>query len=44
MTRAKRQLFGGAIQAFLPDTAVDASVVRHVPDNQEVFVHTSSDQ
>ncbi|CAF1199045.1 unnamed protein product [Adineta ricciae] len=44
MTRIKRPLFGGAIQAFLPDRSVDASTLRLVPNNQEVFMHSDSDQ
>ncbi|CAF0868358.1 unnamed protein product [Rotaria sp. Silwood1] len=44
MTRIKRPLFGGAIQAFLPDGAIDASSIRLVPNNQEVFMHAESDQ
>jgi hypothetical protein len=27
MTRSKRPLFGGAIQAFLPDGAIDARYI-----------------
>jgi len=44
MTRIKRPLFGGAIQAFLPDGSIDASAIRLVPNNQEVFLHNDSDQ
>ncbi|CAF1154854.1 unnamed protein product [Adineta steineri] len=44
MTRIKRPLFGGAIQAFLPDGFIDASSIRLVPNNQEVFMHAQSDQ
>ncbi|CAF1215886.1 unnamed protein product [Rotaria sordida] len=44
MTRIKRPLFGGAIQAFLPEGAIDASSIRIVPNNQEVFMHVQSDQ
>ncbi|CAF0728910.1 unnamed protein product [Adineta steineri] len=44
MTRIKRPLFGGAIQAFLPDGLIDASSIRLVPNNQEVFMHAQSDQ
>lgn len=44
MTRSKHPLFGGAIQAFLPAGAIDASSIRLVPNNQEVFMHSESDQ
>ncbi|UJR29239.1 hypothetical protein I4U23_010453 [Adineta vaga] len=44
MTRIKRPLFGGAIQAFLPDRNIDASSIRLVPNNQEVYMHAESDQ
>ncbi|CAF4021623.1 unnamed protein product, partial [Rotaria sp. Silwood1] len=40
----KRPLFGGAIQDFLPDGAIDAISIRLVPNNQEVFMHAESDQ
>jgi len=32
------QLFGGAITASIPSSFIDASNLRQVPDNQEVFV------
>ncbi|KAJ3218728.1 hypothetical protein HDU67_004248 [Dinochytrium kinnereticum] len=35
-----KELFGGAITISLPDRFVDASVLREVPDNQEVFIDT----
>ncbi|CAF0993417.1 unnamed protein product [Rotaria magnacalcarata] len=44
MTRVKHPLFGGAIQAFIPHGAIDASSIRLVPNNQEVFIHAESDQ
>ncbi|XP_033026350.1 ran guanine nucleotide release factor [Lacerta agilis] len=37
-------LFGGAFSAFLPPGSLDISEMRQVPDNQEVFVHPSTDQ
>ncbi|XP_032093997.1 ran guanine nucleotide release factor [Thamnophis elegans] len=38
------QLFGGAFSARLPPGSLDISELRQVPDNQEVFVHPSTDQ
>jgi len=32
------ELFGGAITASIPSTFLDASTLRQIPDNQEVFV------
>lgn len=43
MSVARRGLFGNAIYAVLPDGLVDASELRQIPDNQEVFVHRLSD-
>nr|XP_056719838.1 ran guanine nucleotide release factor [Euleptes europaea] len=40
----QRPLFGGAFSAFLPPGSLDVSELRQVPDNQEVFVHPSTDQ
>ncbi|XP_053121699.1 ran guanine nucleotide release factor [Hemicordylus capensis] len=37
-------LFGGAFSALLPPGSLDVSELRQVPDNQEVFVHPSTDQ
>ncbi|XP_026576323.1 ran guanine nucleotide release factor [Pseudonaja textilis] len=37
-------LFGGAFSACLPPGSLDISEMRQVPDNQEVFVHPSTDQ
>ncbi|KAM6450104.1 ran guanine nucleotide release factor isoform 1-T1 [Liasis olivaceus] len=37
-------LFGGAFSARLPPGSLDISEMRQVPDNQEVFVHPSTDQ
>ncbi|KAJ3112886.1 hypothetical protein HDU96_004040 [Phlyctochytrium bullatum] len=34
----EKQLFGGAIRALLPERFADASQLREVPDNQEVFI------
>ncbi|KAL1921674.1 uncharacterized protein VTP21DRAFT_10316 [Calcarisporiella thermophila] len=39
-----RSLFGGAIAAYIPDNFLDASTLREIPDNQEVFVSVNSDQ
>ncbi|KAI9566489.1 hypothetical protein HD554DRAFT_2116315 [Boletus coccyginus] len=38
-----KELFGGAIVAELSSTLVDVSVLRQVPDNQEVFLYPDSD-
>ncbi|XP_063302116.1 ran guanine nucleotide release factor [Pelobates fuscus] len=43
-TTEKYQLFGGAFSAVMPPTIQDVSDMREIPDNQEVFVHTSTDQ
>eukprot|EP01137_Pigoraptor_chileana_P030707 Opistho-2@17571 len=37
-------LFGGAMALSLPNSFVDVSAVREVPDNQEVLVHMETDQ
>jgi len=37
-----KELFGGAITALLPANLIDASNLREVPDNQEVFLYPSS--
>ncbi|KAI9105022.1 hypothetical protein DFS34DRAFT_605464 [Phlyctochytrium arcticum] len=39
-----RQLFGGGITADIPESFLDASIMREVPDNQEVFVDQLTDQ
>ncbi|KAJ2005173.1 hypothetical protein GGI04_002120 [Coemansia thaxteri] len=39
----RRDLFGGAMSIDLCDDMVDVSEIRQVPDNQEVFVSTNSD-
>ncbi|KAL6107485.1 rangrf [Pungitius sinensis] len=39
-----RPLFGGALSAVLPPGARDASELREIPDNQEVFAHQHGDQ
>ncbi|KDN37019.1 Mog1p/PsbP-like protein [Tilletiaria anomala UBC 951] len=39
----RRHLFGGAITAELPQSFIDASELRQVPDNQEVMISSSSD-
>jgi hypothetical protein len=35
-------LFGGAIKSIVPSDFVDISVIREVPDHQEVFVDNNS--
>ncbi|XP_047665200.1 ran guanine nucleotide release factor isoform X2 [Tachysurus fulvidraco] len=39
-----RTLFGGAMSAVLPLNTKDISELREIPDNQEVFAHTNTDQ
>ncbi|XP_056271571.1 ran guanine nucleotide release factor [Pseudoliparis swirei] len=39
-----RPLFGGALSAVFPRGAQDASELREIPDNQEVFAHERTDQ
>ncbi|XP_034386880.1 ran guanine nucleotide release factor [Cyclopterus lumpus] len=39
-----RPLFGGALSAVFPRGAADASELREIPDNQEVFAHERTDQ
>nr|GAT61231.1 predicted protein [Mycena chlorophos] len=41
-TTTTRELFGGAITATTPTNLVDASDLRQVPDNQEVFLFPDS--
>ncbi|KAJ8320118.1 hypothetical protein KUTeg_001705 [Tegillarca granosa] len=41
---AERTLFGGALSAVLPPGAADVSQIRQIPDNQEVFTHSQTDQ
>ncbi|WWD19873.1 hypothetical protein CI109_104341 [Kwoniella shandongensis] len=38
-----RPLFGGAISLELPGSYLDASDLRQIPDNQEVFLSSTSD-
>ncbi|ORX40450.1 hypothetical protein BD324DRAFT_610756 [Kockovaella imperatae] len=38
-----RELFGGAMRMELPGDYIDASDLRQIPDNQEVFLSPSSD-
>lgn len=38
-----RELFGGALTVSVPESYVDASNFRQIPDNQEVFVSENSD-
>jgi hypothetical protein len=44
LTLTPRPLFGGAITTSFPSTFLDASTLREVPDNQEVFVDMDTDQ
>lgn len=37
-------LFGGAFSVTLPENRNDLSVIRQIPDNQEVFAHPVTDQ
>ncbi|KAA0188177.1 Ran guanine nucleotide release factor [Fasciolopsis buskii] len=39
-----RALFGDAFECLLPVNVIDASTMRQIPDNQEVFVHPSTNQ
>ena len=39
-----RELWGGASSVRLPQGFLDASDFRPIPDNQEVYIHTSTDQ
>ncbi|KAI8500194.1 PREDICTED: ran guanine nucleotide release factor-like [Branchiostoma belcheri] len=40
----EKGLYGGAMCAFLPPDAKDVSLLRDIPDNQEVFSHACTDQ
>ena len=42
-TPVRRELFGGAITIMLPETFEDVSVLREIPDHQEVFVDRDSE-
>ncbi|KAM9386393.1 ran guanine nucleotide release factor isoform 1-T2 [Pholidichthys leucotaenia] len=37
-------LFGGALSALIPHSSTDISKLREIPDNQEVFAHSHTDQ
>ncbi|XP_051971579.1 ran guanine nucleotide release factor isoform X2 [Xyrauchen texanus] len=39
-----RPLFGGALSAVIPPNAQDISDLRQIPDNQEVFGNSQTDQ
>ncbi|XP_069776247.1 ran guanine nucleotide release factor [Narcine bancroftii] len=39
-----RALFGGSFSMILPPHAIDVSEIREIPDNQEVFLHSDTDQ
>ncbi|KAI9363985.1 hypothetical protein DFJ73DRAFT_810511 [Zopfochytrium polystomum] len=43
-SRDRAQLFGGAIESWIPKSFVDSSTFREVPDNQEVWVDMETDQ
>ncbi|KTF77533.1 hypothetical protein cypCar_00030006 [Cyprinus carpio] len=43
-TAMARPLFGGALSAVIPPSAQDISELREIPDNQEVFAHSQTDQ
>lgn len=40
----KQELYGGAIVTVIPDGFLDASMLREVPDTQEVFVNSRKEQ
>ncbi|PAA90093.1 hypothetical protein BOX15_Mlig009382g1, partial [Macrostomum lignano] len=40
----RRLLWGGAFAVQLPSNCIDASELRQVPDNQEVYLHPRHDQ
>ena len=42
-TPVRRELFGGAMTIMLPETFEDVSVLREIPDHQEVFVDRDSE-
>jgi hypothetical protein len=42
-TPVRRELFGGAITIMLPETYEDVSILREIPDHQEVFVDKDSE-
>ncbi|XP_038642908.1 ran guanine nucleotide release factor [Scyliorhinus canicula] len=39
-----RPLFGGSFSAIIPPHSMDVSDIREIPDNQEVFIHSGTDQ
>ncbi|XP_041037291.1 ran guanine nucleotide release factor [Carcharodon carcharias] len=39
-----RPLFGGSFSAIIPPHSIDVSEIREIPDNQEVFIHSGTDQ
>ncbi|XP_078056948.1 ran guanine nucleotide release factor [Mustelus asterias] len=39
-----RPLFGGSFSAIIPPDSIDVSDIREIPDNQEVFIHSGTDQ
>ncbi|XP_033724677.1 ran guanine nucleotide release factor-like [Pecten maximus] len=43
-TQSVTDLFGGAMSAIFPPDAQDMSNFREIPDHQEVFTHSSTDQ
>lgn len=40
---ANAELYGGAITTYVPDGFLDASLLREVPDTQEVYVNSRGD-
>ena len=40
----RTELYGGAISCSIPDDFFNASILRQIPDNQEVFANSKSDQ
>ncbi|KAJ3130453.1 hypothetical protein HK098_000018 [Nowakowskiella sp. JEL0407] len=37
-------LFGGAVESLIPSSFIDASDLREIPDNQEVFIDTLTNE
>ncbi|TRZ03582.1 hypothetical protein DNTS_013497 [Danionella cerebrum] len=44
MPDMSQNLFGGALSAVIPPNSKDISELREIPDNQEVFAHSQTDQ
>ena len=43
MNLVQRPLYGGAITCNLPDSYIDVSQMREIPDQQEVWVSSGTD-